>query len=256
MLTVISPAKKLHDAPKGRAESAPAFADDTAELLDAMGALGVQDLMTLMSISEKLARLNHDRFRDWDAAPETAAIHTFAGDTYTGLDAATLDADAIRQGQDRLRILSGLYGLLRPLDAMRPYRLEMGSKLKTARGDDLYDFWDRKLADALNAAAEAAGAAYLLNCASREYFSAVDPVALELPVITPTFLEDKPGGPKQVSFFAKQARGAMARWVIENRIEEPEDLRGFDTGGYEWQREMSAAENPVFLRADTAQKAA
>ncbi|MGB3408955.1 MAG: peroxide stress protein YaaA [Jannaschia sp.] len=254
MLTVLSPAKSLDFDPVDRQASTPRFADDTAMLLTRARRLGLKDLRDLMSISDALARLNRDRFRDWDAAPEKPAIFAFDGDTYTGLDAATLSEDALRQAQSTLRILSGMYGLLRPMDALKPYRLEMGSRLNTRRGRDLYAFWGDRIAKALNEDAEAAKTDLLLNCASQEYFGAVAPKALRLRVVTPTFLEDKPGGPKVVSFFAKQARGAMARFVVENRITGPADLRGFTSGGYDWQDSPEHA--PVFLRAAKATQAA
>ena len=256
MLTVLSPAKKLDLAPVAARTSAPRFPEATAELVAAARALGIDDLRRLMSISEPLARLNRDRFRDWEAAPETPAIHAFAGDTYTGLDAATLSDDAVRYANGHLRILSGLYGLLRPMDALRPYRLEMGARLAGPRGRDLYAFWGDRIARALNAEAEAVGARMLLNCASREYFAAVDRDTLALPVVAPVFLEDKPGGPKIVSFFAKQARGAMARFVLENRIDDPADLRAFASGSYEYQPDRSTCEAPVFLRSDQTREAA
>ena len=254
MLTVISPAKSLDFEPVDLPMTEPRFAEETAMLLTRARRLGLKDLRDLMSISESLARLNRDRFRDWDTAPEKPAVLAFNGDTYTGLEAATLSEDALRHAQGNLRILSGLYGLLRPMDALKPYRLEMGSKLNTRRGKDLYAFWGDRIARALNADAEEARTDLLLNCASQEYFGAVDRKALTLRVITPTFLEDKPGGPKIVSFFAKQARGAMARFVVENRITDPADLRGFTTGGYEWQH--GPEEAPVFLRSAEATRAA
>ncbi len=254
MLTVISPAKSLDFEPVATSMTTPRFPDETAKLVTRARNLGLKDLRELMSISDKLARLNRDRFRDWHDAPEKPAVFAFAGDTYTGLDAATLTDDALRYAQNHLRILSGLYGLLRPLDALKPYRLEMGSRLSTRRGKDLYAFWGDRIAKVLNEDAAATGATHLLNCASQEYFGAVDRKALKLPVITPTFLEDKPSGPKQVSFFAKQARGAMARFVSDNRISDPADLKGFATGGYVWQDSPDDA--PVFLRPDQASKAA
>ncbi|WP_371155479.1 peroxide stress protein YaaA [Jannaschia sp. 2305UL9-9] len=254
MLTVISPAKSLNFDPVDVPATDPRFPDDVASLVRTARRQGIKDLEKLMSISEKLARLNRDRFRDWDQAPTKPAVFAFDGDTYTGLDAATLSADALRHAQTHLRILSGLYGVLRPLDALKPYRLEMGSKLPTRRGKDLYAFWGDRIARALNEDAAETGADWLLNCASQEYFGAVDRKALAPRVITPTFLEDKPGGPKIVSFFAKQARGAMARFVTENRIQDPTDLRGFSTGGYVWQDSPDDA--PVFLRPETARTAA
>ena len=254
MLTVISPAKSLDLSPVSGAVTAPRFPQQTATLVTRARRLTLKDLRALMSISEDLARLNRDRYRSWDVAAEKPAIRMFAGDTYTGLDAATLPDDAMRHAQARLRILSGLYGLLRPLDAIKPYRLEMGSRLNTRRGKDLYAFWGTRIAEALNADAEAAGTDLLLNCASQEYFGAVVPRALKLRVISPTFLEDKPGGPKIVSFAAKRARGAMARFVAEHRLTDPADLRGFETGGYEWQDSPSDA--PVFLRRAASRDAA
>ncbi|CUH38811.1 hypothetical protein JSE7799_01528 [Jannaschia seosinensis] len=252
MLTVISPAKTLDLDPVDAEASAPRFADETDNLVRTARRQGISGLQSLMSISEKLARLNRDRFRDFDIAQSKPAIFAFAGDTYTGLDATTLSADALRQAQGHLRILSGLYGLLRPLDAIRPYRLEMGARLPTRRGRDLYAFWGDALAEALNADAAAAGTETLVNCASREYFAAADRPSLRLRVVTPTFLEDRPGGPKIVSFQAKRARGAMARFLLENRLSDPDDLRGFEAGGYRWQADRSTPDAPVFLRAAEA----
>ncbi|KIT17675.1 peroxide stress protein YaaA [Jannaschia aquimarina] len=256
MLTVISPAKRLDLTPVDHDPTRPRFEDDTAALLTTARRQGIGDLQRLMSISEDLARLNRDRFRDWDTAEEKPAAFAFAGDTYAGLDAPSLDRDALRWAQDHLCILSGLYGLLRPLDAIRPYRLEMGTKLATRRGKDLYAFWGDRIARALNEQAEAVGARWLLNCASQEYFGAVDRDALTLPVITPVFQEDRPGGPKVISFHAKRARGAMARFVAETRIEDPAQLRDFTTGGYVWQPDESTETEPVFLRSEEAARAA
>lgn len=258
MLCVISPAKKLDmDPVKGFDTTQPEFPDETRKLVQASRRLTPRDLQRLMSISPELAKLNRDRFRDFDVSPKKAAVFSFAGDTYQGLEAHSLDPDELAYAQTHLRILSGLFGLLRPLDEIQPYRLEMGSRLKTRRGNSLYDFWGNQLSIALNTLAEEAGTDLLLNCASQEYFGAVDQSALKLRVITPTFLEDKPGGPKIVSFFAKKARGAMARFVVENRLSEPEALSGFDLGGYRFQPELSSPENPVFLRAaqDSLQRA-
>ena len=258
MLCVISPAKKLDMSPVDvPTVTHPAFPDETASLVKTARRLTLGDLQKLMSISPDLARLNRDRFRDFDAAAEKPAIHSFAGDTYQGLEAASLDEDELRYAQDHLRILSGLYGLLRPLDVIKPYRLEMGSRLKTRRGASLYAFWGDRLSTHLNALAREQETDVLLNCASQEYFGAVDPAALKVQVVTPTFLEDKPGGPKIVSFFAKRARGAMARFVIQNRLRRPEDLSQFDLGGYRYDAGRSSPENPVFLReAQTEMRAA
>ena len=261
MLTVISPAKRLDWSDvTGFEKTEPEFAGDAAYLAGVARKLSVDDLRGLMDISEDLARLNRDRFRAFAKAPDPEATRPaalcFAGDTYAGLEARRLDTDALRWAQGHLRILSGLYGLLRPLDAIQPYRLEMGSRLANKRGETLYAYWGDRIAKALNREAEAAGTDALVNCASQEYFGAVDMKALKLRVVTPTFFEDKPGGPKIVSFFAKKARGAMARFIVENRLTEPAALHDFDTGGYRYQPELSEPDRPVFLRTAEAAKAA
>ena len=253
MLVVISPAKRLDwsEVP-GLAPTAPAFQEDAVRLARAAGRLTKPQLQKLMDISADLAKLNKERFAAFAAEPAEAevrpAARAFAGDTYAGLEAKTLDEDALDWAQGHLRILSGLYGVLRPLDGIQPYRLEMGSKLKTRKGPDLYAYWGDRIAKALNAQAEAVGARVLVNCASQEYFGAVDPGALALPVVTPVFLEDKPGGPKIVSFFAKKARGAMARFIVERRLTDPAALTAFDTGGYTHAPELSEPGRPAFLR--------
>jgi cytoplasmic iron level regulating protein YaaA (DUF328/UPF0246 family) len=253
MLAVLSPAKKLNtDRTTDLPLTQPAFPDETATLAQTARDLSVPQLQKLMQISENLARLNADRFADFEAQATGPAALMFDGDTYTGLDAVTLSEDALRYAQDHLRILSGLYGLLRPLDEMRPYRLEMGSRLKTAAGKSLYEFWGAKLSRALNDQAERTDAKYLLNCASEEYFGAVDRDALTPRIITPRFLEDKPAGPKVISFYAKQARGSLARFVMENRITQPQDLADFTAGGYAYQAAQSTPDTPVFLRPDQA----
>jgi cytoplasmic iron level regulating protein YaaA (DUF328/UPF0246 family) len=258
MLTVISPAKRLDWAAHDVAMTEPRFQGDADRLAQVARGLSVDDLVKLMGISQDLAGLNAERFARFgeDRSERRPAALAFAGDTYAGLEAATLDEDALRYAQDHLRILSGLYGLLRPLDAIEPYRLEMGSRLATERGRSLYDWWGRRLAESLNEEAEALGSRALLNCASVEYFSAVDAGALKLDVVTPVFLEDKPGGPRIVSFFAKKARGAMARYVVENRIDTAEGVLGFDTGGYVHAPDLSEPGKPAFLRRESAEDAA
>ena len=172
----------------------------------------------------------------------------FAGDTFIGLDAGSMDSAVQERAQTHLRILSGLYGLLSPMDAIQPYRLEMGSRLKSRRGGNLYAYWRDQIAKALNADAEAAGTNILLNCASQEYFGAVDQKALKLQVISPQFFEVKNGTPKIVSFFAKKARGAMARYIIQHRLTDPIGLLDFDSGGYEYRADLSDDYKPVFVR--------
>lgn len=261
MLVVISPAKRLDwDPVEGVTQTDPAFPQDAIKLARAGGRLSRKALQDLMDISPDLAKLNQQRFRDFAEIPADEATRpaawAFAGDTYQGLEMGSLDADAVRWADDHLRILSGLYGLLAPRDGIQPYRLEMGSRLKTRRGGSLYAYWGDRIAKALNAQGEAAGAGLLVNCASQEYFGAVDPKALKLEVITPVFMEEKPQGPKIVSFFAKRARGAMARFVMERRITDVDALRAFDIGGYAWDADRSTPQSPVFIRPEAAQKAA
>ncbi len=252
MLVVISPAKRLDWAERDIEVTAPDFQDDAIRLSKTARNLTLGDLKKLMDLSDDLARLNRDRYRAFADAPEAdttrPAALAFAGDTYQGLEAASLDADEMAWAQDHLRILSGLYGVLRPLDAIQPYRLEMGSKLKTRRGKNLYEYWRDQLSKALNAQAEEIGGDVLVNCASQEYFGAVDLKALKLRVITPVFMEDKGDTPKIVSFFAKKARGAMARYIIQHRLTDPKGLLDFDSGGYEYRPELSEENKPVFLR--------
>jgi cytoplasmic iron level regulating protein YaaA (DUF328/UPF0246 family) len=254
VLTVISPAKRLDWTEVSLPEPAtlPDFADEAVTLAQVARGLSAADLRRLMAISADLAALNRDRFAAFaaDPAPEglRPAAFAFAGDTYAGLEARTLGEDALRWAQGHLRILSGLYGLLRPLDLIQPYRLEMGSRLANPRGADLYAFWGDRIAEALNTTAQAAGTDVLVNCASVEYFGAVDASALRLRVISPVFLEDRAGGAKIVSFYAKKARGAMARFIAEHRLTDPAGLRDFTSGGYAYAPDLSESDRPVFLR--------
>lgn len=258
MITVISPAKRLDWAERDVPMTAPDFQDDAVTLARAAKRLSQAELRKLMDISADLAKLNADRFKAFEDAPEgeRPAALAFAGDTYMGLEASSLDADTLSYAQDHLRILSGLYGVLRPLDAIRPYRLEMGSRLKTRKGPSLYAYWGPRIAEALNEQAREIGTDTLVNCASVEYFSAVDQKALELQVITPQFFEEKPGGPKIVSFFAKKARGAMARFIQERRLTAVDQILDFDIGGYAYAPDLSTPDKPAFLRNEAAQKAA
>jgi len=252
MLTVISPAKRLNwDAVDGPITQ-PEFQEDAIRLAKTMRNLTLGDLRKLMDLSPDLAKLNRDRFKAFSDAPDAEitrpAVYAFAGDTYTGLDAGSLDADEMGFAQDHLRILSGLYGVLRPCDAIQPYRLEMGSRLKTRRGKSLYDYWRDGPARALKDQAAAVDTDTLLNCASQEYFGAVDLKALKLRVVTPVFMEERNGEAKIVSFFAKKARGSMARFVIQNRITSADGAKDFDYGGYSFQPDMSEGDRWVFLR--------
>ncbi len=255
MLVVISPAKRLDWAESDIATTAPAYQADAVRLARTARNLTLSGLKDLMDLSDDLGRLNRDRFRAFAETPAAEAVRpaawAFAGDTYQGLDASSLDPDEVDWAQDHLRILSGLYGLLRPCDAIQPYRLEMGSRLKTRRGASLYDYWGDTLARGLNAQAQEVDTDVLVNCASQEYFGAVPAGALKLKVITPKFMEERDGTPKIVSFFAKRARGAMARYIIGQRLADPVGLLDFDSGGYAYRDDLSTAEAPVFVRSAT-----
>jgi cytoplasmic iron level regulating protein YaaA (DUF328/UPF0246 family) len=249
MLVVISPAKKLDMSVDARAPTTvPDFATDAATLAGVARDLPHDELRALMSISPALAELNAKRFADFGKQPIKAAALAFAGDTYQGLEAPTLEEEEMAWAQNHLRILSGLYGVLRPMDAIEPYRLEMGSRLKTDKGRSLYEYWGTRLADALNAQADATGSQLLVNCASQEYFGAVDRGALAIPVITPVFKEIKDGRASIVSFFAKKARGAMTRHIVQNRLSDMADLQGFSAGGYRYAADASDGETFVFTR--------
>lgn len=252
MLVVVSPAKRLDWSERPFETTDPQFGKEASRLAAHARQLTLAKLKSLMDLSDDLARLNRDRFRAYSETPDTTAvrpaIYAFAGDTFQGFDATSLDDGTRLRAQDHLRILSGLYGVLRPMDAIQPYRLEMGSRLKTRRGSSLYDFWGGTIAKALNQAAEAIGTDVLVNCASQEYFSAVDLHALTLRVVTPVFFEVKKGEPKIVSFFAKKARGTMARFVIDHRITALEGLKDFDLGGYRFVRTEDDGAKLIFHR--------
>ena len=249
MLVVVSPAKKLNMDPiDSFVATEPDFSMNVKELIDVTRKLSVEDLQNLMGISSNLAKLNAERFALFGKQKKKPAAFAFAGDTYQGLDAGSLDDDDMSWAQKHIFILSGLYGLLRPLDAIEPYRLEMGSKLKTTYGNSLYDYWGTKLSEALNLQAKNIKEKVLINCASQEYFNAVDISTLELNVITPVFMELRDGKEKIISFYAKKARGAMARFVMQNRLSRADQIMDFDSGGYEYQPDQSTYEKPVFLR--------
>lgn len=252
MLVVLSPAKALDftAAPLSAPVSAPQMADQTVELAKVTRKLRAADLKRLMGISDALAKLNRERFQAFDPGSEEGvqAAFAFNGDVYAGLQARTLDRKGLAFAQDHLRILSGLYGVLRPLDAIQPYRLEMGVRLQTRRGQSLYDFWGARVSEALNAAAMGHEDKTLVNCASQEYFGAVDRTALKLPVLTCRFLEEKDGEARMLSFFAKKARGLVARWTIDHRIDRAADLKGFDAAGYRFVPALSNADEFTFSR--------
>lgn len=254
MLLVISPAKNLdYESPLNtRQASMPDFLDDAQQLIDELRQLAPQDISRLMGISDKLGVLNYDRFQQWQT-PFTAdnarpAVLAFNGDVYTGLNAASFKADDFKFAQKHLRILSGLYGLLRPLDLMQPYRLEMGTKFGSARGKDLYEFWGESITTALNQQLKTLKTDVLVNLASNEYFKAVKPKLLNAEIVTPVFKDWKGDKYKIISFFAKKARGLMCAYVIQNRLTEVQDLKGFNADGYQFNEAMSSAKELVFTR--------
>ncbi len=254
MLTVISPAKTLdfETPPKVPAFTLPEFLDDSAELIDELRGFEPHRLSDLMGISPKLADLNSNRYHNW-SLPFTAdnakqSVLAFKGDVYAGLDADNLSADDLEYAQEHLRILSGLYGVLKPLDLMQPYRLEMGTTLKTRRGEDLYAFWDARINAAINRELAGQDNPVLINLASNEYFKSVQPGKLDARIITPGFKEERNGEYKFISFTAKKARGLMSRYIIRNRVEDPEELEGFDLEGYRYNADLSGVDRPVFTR--------
>ena len=253
MLIVLSPAKRLDftEADPALPASERRFLDDTASLSKTARARTIAELRSLMSISDDLARLNRERFQAFkpDSLDGVQAAFAFAGDVYEGLQARTLDKAGLAFAQKHVRILSGLYGLLRPLDRIQPYRLEMGTRLKTRRGSSLYDFWGDRLSKGLNADAEGQPDPTLVNLASQEYFGAVDARALKLPIVTPNFYEEKDGERRIISFFAKRARGTMARYAIDERLEKAEDLKAFDRDGYRFDKAASTETEWIFIRS-------
>ena len=254
MLIVLSPAKTLDfESPiKVNKTTEPDFIPRSAELISTLRTMPPAQIGSLMSISDSLAQLNVARYASWSKkfTPDNSrpAMLAFDGDVYEGLDARSLSARQLDWAQKHLRILSGLYGLLRPLDLMQPYRLEMGTRLATKRGKDLYAFWGDQITEALNESLTVAKAQALVNLASEEYFKSVKPAKLDRPVITPVFEEWKGGGYKIVSFFAKRARGLMARYAIEHKLTKPEQLKDFDSEGYGFDAKASNEARWIFRR--------
>ena len=254
MLTVLSPAKTLdYESPSITDQtSTPQFMDQSALLVDDARTMAPDDIRSLMGVSEAIASLNHERFMNWAPESTTAnakqAILAFKGDVYTGLEAETMSTKDLEFAQVHLRILSGLYGLLRPLDLMQPYRLEMGLKFSNQRGKNLYEFWGDRITDAINSDLSSAGMETLVNLASNEYFKAVKTKSLNADIITPQFKDLKNGQYKMISFFAKKARGVMARYIIDNQLTDPEQLKSFTGSGYYFSAEQSSGNNLVFLR--------
>lgn len=256
MLLVVSPAKNLdYESDLATTEfSQPTLLEHSQLLIDECIKLSPADIAGLMKISDKLAGLNAARFGEWQTpfTPDNArqAVLAFNGDVYTGLDAASFSDKDFAFAQQHMRILSGLYGLLKPLDLMQAYRLEMGTKLANSRGTNLYQFWGSLITDALNEVLAEQQDQVLVNLASNEYFKSVKKKELNADIITPSFKDWKNGQYKMISFFAKKARGLMARYIIQNQITDVEQIKGFDLDGYEFNAELTKGNDWVFTRKE------
>ena len=256
MLIVLSPAKSLDYKTPALVKTAtlPEFVAESAKLITNLKKLAPQEISNLMGLSDQLAALNVGRYRDWSkkftAENSKPAIYAFNGDVYDGFDVGSLDAKSIAFAQDHIRILSGLYGALRPLDLMQPYRLEMGTSLNNVRGKDLYAFWGDRVTNSLREVLDKQKNPILLNLASEEYFKVVQAKALDCPVISPVFQDAKDGKYKIISFYAKRARGLMARYVVENRISGAAELQDFNFDGYRYYAADSTPNKPIFRRPE------
>jgi cytoplasmic iron level regulating protein YaaA (DUF328/UPF0246 family) len=258
MLILISPAKTLdYESPLATtAHTQPELLEKSQELVDVCRELTAQDLSDLMAISPRLAELNQQRFCNWEPIfnlkNARQAILAFKGDVYAGLQAKDFTQQDFEFAQKHLRMLSGLYGLLRPLDLMQPYRLEMGTRLNNPSGKDLYGFWGNTITDHVNQALQAQGDDIVINLASEEYFKAIKENHLQGRLIKPIFLDEKNGQYKVISFYAKKARGLMSRFIIKNQLTQVEQLKDFNLEGYVYSAQQSAEDELVFLRAEQA----
>ncbi|MBS3806392.1 MAG: peroxide stress protein YaaA [Bacteroidales bacterium] len=254
MITILSPAKKLDQKTDRQINSptTPNFLKDSQVLVEELRNFSPDELSALMNVSRNIAELNYERYSRWHTpfTPENAqpAVFMFNGQVYQGLQAVNLEDDDLQFGQEHLRILSGLYGLLRPLDLIQPYRLEMGTKLSNPRGDDLYTFWGDKLTQAINESLQQHDSRVLLNLASNEYYKTVKKDKLEGEVITPVFKEKKGDQYRTVAVYAKKARGLMSRFILRNRIDDPEAIQSFDEDGYVFSPQQSSKKEWVFVR--------
>ncbi len=255
MLIIISPAKTLdfETAPITKVHTQPEFLKESRQLVSQLKELTPAEVSSLMKISDKLGVLNFLRFNEWKT-PFTLnnakqALLAFKGDVYTGINADSFNSRDLKFAQKHLRILSGLYGVLKPLDLIQAYRLEMGSKFKNRKGKDLYEFWESKLTDQINQDLKASKSKYLINLASNEYFKSLQADAINAEIIVPVFKDYKNGKYKIISFYAKKARGLMSAYIIKNRLKNPEDIKAFDVDGYKFCKSASNSTNWVFQRS-------
>ena len=254
MLILISPAKKLdYDTPvQSKLSTKPEFLKDSQVLIDRLRQFSSMDLAELMKLSMNLAELNFDRYAEW--TPKITkknakqALLAFKGDVYAGMDAESFSEDDLTYAQEHLRILSGLYGLLKPMDLMMAYRLEMGTSLENSRGKNLYEFWDTTITQAINKQLKAQGDDVVINLASNEYFKSVKPKLIEGRIITPQFKERKDGQFKMIGIYAKKARGLLSRYILLNRLQDPEAIKKFDVDGYAFNKSQSKSDTWVFTR--------
>ena len=254
MIIVLSPAKTLdYEFESNHDHSVPAFLSQSSKLINILKTKEPKDIASLMGLSDKLATLNFDRYQSWSPAKKVSAdskpsMLVFKGDVYQGLQAEDLNNAEMKFAQKHIRILSGLYGILRPLDLMKPYRLEMGTKLETSEGKNLYEFWGDKVQKNVLNELKVQRSDLLINLAAKEYFTVLGKLPEDINVVTPTFKDYKNGNYKIISFYAKIARGLMAKWIIQNKVTNFEDLYGFDLDGYKYSKAESTATVPVFLR--------
>jgi len=254
MIIVLSPAKTLdYEFESNYEHSVPALLSQSSKLISNLKTKEPKDIASLMGLSDKLATLNFDRYQSWSPAKKVSAdskpsMLVFKGDVYQGLQAEDLNNSQMKFAQKHIRILSGLYGILRPLDLMKPYRLEMGTKLETSEGKNLYEFWGDKVQKNVLNELKVQRSDLLINLASKEYFTVLGKLPEDINVVTPTFKDYKNGNYKIISFYAKKARGLMAKWIIQNKVTNFEDLSGFDLDGYKYSKAESTATVPVFLR--------
>ena len=254
MIIVLSPAKTLdYEFETDGNHSVPSFLSQSSKLIGQLKKKEPKDIASLMGLSDKLATLNYDRYQSWTASKKASndskpSLLVFKGDVYQGLQAEDLTKKEMNFAQKHVRILSGLYGILRPLDLMKPYRLEMGTKLETSQGKNLYEFWGDKIQKNVLDELKNQKSDLLINLASKEYFTVLGKVPEDVNVISPAFKDYKNGKYKIISFYAKKARGLMARWIIQNKVKDFEDLANFNVDGYKYSKAESTATTPVFLR--------
>lgn len=257
MLIVLSPAKALdyETAPTTDSFTYPGLIEHSKALIEILRECSPAEIARLMKLSDQLAALNVARYAQWQPAFSPAnskqAMLAFDGDVYDGLAAVTLEQSALDWAQQHLRILSGLYGVLRPLDLMQPYRLEMGTQLANVRGENLYDFWGDRITDVINRELKRQKTDTLINLASNEYFKSVRPEKIAGKIITPVFKDQKNGMYKIISFFAKKARGLMSRYIIQHKLSDPEAIKDFDVAGYHFDPASGSADEWVFLREES-----